>query len=252
MSVLPISQPPVVYESQGAIACRGILINAEQNVWLLAAGGAPVSGTDGAGWAGPGSIVIDAVGKATYENTGTTASPVWSKYAVGTGPDGIATRPLALTAFRNIDGSAVAASPGAGVFGYAITLGTSAALIGETSNNNTKTDDAIVEYVLPTDYVAGAALAVTVNVATVTAGAPTYATKTFQVKAFRMASDGTMGADISTGGAQAITPAGADLAWVVTGATLNPGDRLIFEVEGILHDTAAVACHIAVNSFRVG
>lgn len=253
MAVLPLSQPPIEYLSQGATACRGILINPDADLWLLVStGGVPVSGTDGAGWAGPGSLVIDPTGLGWYENTGTLASPVWSKFQIGTSSDGMPPRAASIFNARNTDGSALAAAPSAGKFGVAITLGTSAAVIGETSNNTTVTDDLLLDFVMPSDYVAGANFPVTVNAAIVTAGSPTYATKTLQVKAYRVTTAGVMSADLSVGGAQVITPAGADLVWTVTGTTINPGDRLVFEVEGILHDTAGVACHIAVNSLRVG
>jgi hypothetical protein len=167
------------------------------------------------------------------------------------GANGLFSTSLKLLDFRNADGSALAAAAAAGKFGAAITLGTSFALVGEVSNNNTKTDDALIEYTLPPNYVAGSNVTVTVNVSISTAGAPTYATKTVQVKAYLVAPAGTMGADIGPGAASAITVAGADVPFVVTGTTLVPGNKLLFELEGILHDTGAVACNIQVSSFRV-
>lgn len=164
---------------------------------------------------------------------------------------GLAPMYLRLSSGLNTDGSGLAAAAAAGKFGYAITLGTSIALVGEVSNNNTKTDDALFEYVLPANYVAGQNLTVTINAAISTAGAPTYAAKTAEIKAYRTAKDGTQGADIGPGAASAITVAGADIAFVITGTTLSPGDRIVFELEAVLHDTGAVACNVVINSIRV-
>lgn len=167
------------------------------------------------------------------------------------GSNGMFATPLGLLNFRNTDGSSLAAAASAGKFGASITLGTSFALIGETSNNNTKTDDAIIEYILPPWYIAGSNLTVTVNAAISTGGSPTYATKTVQVLAYKTASDGTQGSDIGPGAASAITVAGADVTFTITGTTLNPGDKVVFKLETILHDTGAVDCNALINSVRV-
>jgi hypothetical protein len=165
------------------------------------------------------------------------------------GANGLMPAPLALSHFRNADGSTVAAAAAAGKFGYSITLGTSFGLIGEAANNNTKTDDAIVEFVLPPWYLAGQNLTVTVNAKLTGAGTP--GTKTAQIKAYRTASDGTQGADIGPGAASAITAAGADIAFTVTGTTLNPGDRLVFELEAVLQETASSNLDVVIDSVRV-
>lgn len=167
------------------------------------------------------------------------------------GADGLFATNLRLGDFTNADGSVLAAAASAGKFGYGVTLGTSFGLVGEVSNNNSKTDDAIIEYVLPAWYVAGQNLTVTVNAGISTAGAPTYATKSAQVLAYRTASNGTQGADIGPGAASAITVAGADIPFTITGTTLNPGDKVVFKLETVLHDTGAVACNAVINSFRV-
>lgn len=167
------------------------------------------------------------------------------------GATGLFAAPLKLLDVRNTDGSTLAAAASAGKFGCSITLGTSFALVGEVSNNNTKTDDAIIEYVLPATYIAGQNLTVTVNAAITTAGSPTYAAKTVQVLAYRTASDGSQGADIGPGSASAITIAGADVTFTVTGTTLNPGDKLVLKLETVLHDTGAVNCNTVINSVRV-
>lgn len=165
--------------------------------------------------------------------------------------NGLFATPLRFLEFKNVDGTVLTASASSTHFGLSITLGTSFALSGTTSNNSTATNDAIVELVLPPWYIAGQNLTVTVNAAINTAGSPTYATKTAQILAYKTASDGTQGSDIGPGSASAITVAGADITFTITGTTLNPGDRLTLKLETILHDTGAVACNTLINSVRV-
>lgn len=164
-------------------------------------------------------------------------------------PNGLTATPVPLRDFRNTDGSILAAAAASGKFGWSITLGTSAHLVSEAANNNTKTDDAVTEYVLPANYIAGQNITVTVN-ASIT-GSGTLSTKTAQIKAYRTAKDGTQGSDIGPGAATAMTAAGADVAFAVTGTTLNPGDRLVFELETVLTETASSNMTANINSVRV-
>lgn len=159
--------------------------------------------------------------------------------------------PIRVNAFhwKNSDGSAVAAAASAGKFGYAITLGTSLALVGEAANNNTKTDIAITEVVLPPNYIAGQDITVTVNGQY--AGAGTLTVKTVAVAAYRTADDGTEAASLVATAAQNLTNAAAETAFVVTGATLHPGDRLALKLTMVLTETAASATTGQVNSVRL-
>lgn len=52
--------------------------------FLIPKAGAPTNGTsgDGAGFAGPGSLIVDSTNAFLYINTNTAASPTWTK--VGT------------------------------------------------------------------------------------------------------------------------------------------------------------------------
>lgn len=74
-------QPPVNYSSKGAIACKGMLMDPANSTWLFTIAGAPTNGVagDGAGWAGPGSLLVDATNAFLYINTNTKASPTWTK-----------------------------------------------------------------------------------------------------------------------------------------------------------------------------
>lgn len=156
---------------------------------------------------------------------------------------------LGLLNFKNSDGSTIAAAASSGKFGIAITLGTSFALASESANNNTKTDVALIEYVIPDTYIAGTNLTVTVN-ASIT-GSGTLTTKTAEIKAYKTAADGTQGSNISATGATAMTAAGADIAYTITGTTLSPGDKVVLSLTVILTETASSGMVANINSIRV-
>ena len=65
--------------TEGAIAFDGG-INIGNGVWVMSIAGAPVNGTSGtgAGFAGPGSILLRASNGTLYQNTNTVASPTWT------------------------------------------------------------------------------------------------------------------------------------------------------------------------------
>lgn len=75
-----IEQPPINVLSKGAGAMKGCLIDAANQIWILPIAVAPTSGTsgDGAGWTGPGSMLIRTDTPKLYINTGTAASPTWT------------------------------------------------------------------------------------------------------------------------------------------------------------------------------
>lgn len=74
--LISVSEPPVNYASQGAIAAKQVLLNPLKNIWLLASSGAPTIG-QGNGWAGPGSLALSDSGD-TYQQIGTLAATVWT------------------------------------------------------------------------------------------------------------------------------------------------------------------------------
>lgn len=86
MVAVLVKEPPVNYVTQGAAAFKLALLNPQRQIWLLTINQAPTNGTsgDGAGWAGTGSLLIehDAGNAFLFINTGTAASPTWTK--VGT------------------------------------------------------------------------------------------------------------------------------------------------------------------------
>ena len=151
---------------------------------------------------------------------------------------------------RNTDGSVIAAAAASGKFGCAITLGTSECLVGEAAESNTKTDDALFEFRVPDNYVAGANLTATVNAQVIGTGTP--GTKTVQIKAYAKANVGTLGANIGPGAATAITTSAADYSFTITGANLVAGQLLVLELESVLQETGGSATITTqVNSLRV-
>lgn len=175
------------------------------------------------------------------------------KMASGTiNASGLQTRPLPLTQARNITGAALAAAAAANVFGYSITLATSFALVTEAANSNTKTDAAMLEFVVPPEYIAGQNLTVTVNVGVVI-GSGTLTTKTVAVNAYRTVAAGTQAADICATTAITLTSnAATDYAFTITGTSLVPGDRIVLKVTVAITETAASNVTAVVNSVRVG
>lgn len=157
---------------------------------------------------------------------------------------------IPLLGARNTDGSVLAASAASGKFGIAITLGTSEALVGEAAENNTKTDDALLEFRIPDNYVAGANLTATVNAQVNGSGTP--GTKTVQVKAYAKTNAGLLGSNIGPGSTSAIAASAADYAFVITGTGLVAGQLLVLELETVLQETGGAATITTqVNSLRV-
>lgn len=77
--LISVTEPPIDYLTQGAGAMKQLLINPLKNVWILSSAGAPTNG-QGNGWAGIGTLVIDQTNGDLYQNTGTQAATVWSKF----------------------------------------------------------------------------------------------------------------------------------------------------------------------------
>lgn len=177
------------------------------------------------------------------------ASAVLASQAIGA--NGLTATPLRLLEARAPTGAALAASASAGVLGYAVTLGTSFALVSEAANNSTKADSAIFEFVLPPTYVAGQNVTVTAN-ASITIGSGTLTTKTLGVTAYRTDKAGAQGGNIcSTSPAALSSNAATDYAFTIAGATLNPGDRLVIQPTLTITETSSHNVTANVNSVRI-
>ena len=156
---------------------------------------------------------------------------------------------LTLVHGRNADGSVLAAAAASGKFGISSAVGTSLGLAGEAAQNNTKTDDVLFEVTLPESYMASSNITATVNA--LVAGSGTAGTKTLTVKAYRLANDGTQGANLGPA-AKTLTTGAADYACTITGTTLSPSDRLLIEIETAIQETGnAATINAQINSLRL-
>lgn len=136
-----------------------------------------------------------------------------------------------------VDGAPIAAAAAASDFGVSITPGTTFYLVGESCQNNTKTDKALWEYTLPDSYVAGTDVVISPNAGF--SGTGTVSTKTVDVNAYEQAADGTQGADLCSTAAQNLGAVGvySDFAFVIDGDNLAPGDKLLIVVTVALTET---------------
>lgn len=203
-----------------------------------------------------GNYTVDANGFVTVAdayvsdllNAGFTVPALFSG-SQAVGANGIAETPLRLLDAFCQDGAPMQAAAAAGDFGVTCTPGTVLQLIGEAANNNTKTDKALWEFALPSNYVAGQDLALIVNAEL--NGAGTAGTKTIDASVYRQARDGTGTVDLCATDAQNLAAAAGDFTFAVTGATLNPGDVILVVVTIALQETAASALNAVINSARV-
>jgi hypothetical protein len=219
------------------------------------------SGSIGQVTANSGSVYpIDANGFVTITNPGDVNPLLNAGFTVAAlplasqalGADGIPTVQIPLLSARASTGAGLGAAAAAGVFGYSITAGTSFGLVSEAANANAKTDVAILEVVVPAGFTAGQNLAVVVNT-TIIIGGGTLSVKTIGLNAYRTLPNGTQGADICATAAITIPANTAtDNTFTLTGATLQPGDRIVLKLTLALTETAASAVTATINSVRIG
>lgn len=158
-----------------------------------------------------------------------------------------------LLSARNVAGGSVAASAAVATdFITAINANNAPELAGTAAQNNTKTNDALLEVVLPDDYTAGTALTVYVSSGYSASGGTTI-TATVDLVATLTTDVGTAAADICATAAQAITLTIGEKAFTVTGTSLTPGARLMLKVTTSVQEagnTGTVTGH--VYGIRIG
>ncbi len=142
---------------------------------------------------------------------------------------------------KNLAGTTITASAGAGVFGLSTTATfgspSQLSLVTEAANNNTKTDSCEFEIVLPPDYVAGSAIDVAVTQA-ITIGGGTLSAKTLTVDAFKVAADGTVGSNLGPA-AGTLTNSSTTLHNAITPTGLVAGNKLLIQLQTVLTETAS-------------
>ncbi len=169
----------------------------------------------------------------------------------------VMTKPLNLRAplfsARNVAGGSVAASAGVATdFKTVLNANNAPDLEGTAAQNNTKTNDALLEVVLPDDYKAGTNVTVYVGSGYSASGGTTI-TATVDLVATLIGDTGTGAADICATAAQAITLTIGEKAFTVTGTSLTPGARLMLKVTTSVQEagnTGTATGH--VYSIRIG
>jgi hypothetical protein len=155
------------------------------------------------------------------------------------------------TALRTDTGLVLDATGGAGLF--AITNGTHSApglkLVGETANTNTKTDYASLMFVLPENYVDGAA--VTVKVTVDQEGAGTFGTNTIDVEAYELDDAGAVGADICATAVANLAASPTERSFTITPTGLVHGDKLLIYFTMVVQETGGTNSNGAINDITV-
>ena len=164
-------------------------------------------------------------------------------------PIGIPNAPVGATDFVTAAGTFLGSTSAAGTHYISSTPGTGLYLLGEAANANTKTDVSYIEYVVPPSFIDGDAITATVNAQT--KGTGTASVETVAVSAYRVAPNGTQGANLVSTAAQTISGAAAAYAFTIAGATLNPGDRLFIGVTTVITETAGVNLQAQINSLTL-
>lgn len=167
--------------------------------------------------------------------------------SASTNASGLSGYPMLLTHFKNADGTTIAASAGAGVFGISITAGTSEKLLSEAANSNTKTDYAGTELVLPASYVAGSNITVTVN-CNYALGSGTVGTHTLAADAYTISSAGVESSTLVATTAQTVPATAGTVTFTITGTTLVPGSRIWLRFTNVIQDTGASNITAQINS----
>lgn len=179
----------------------------------------------------------------------------WQTVAGNVEPNasGLVTTVLPLTHFKNAAGTTIAATAASGVFGISNTPGTSGPMLtGEVANDATVTDNAVTEFILPANYIAGQNLTVEVD-CQYTNSSGTLGTHTIGVNAYLGAEGGGQGSNLGLTSAQSIagTTAGK-LDFTIDGASLAPGGRLLLEVEAIMETTTSGSATAEINEVTIG
>ena len=183
--------------------------------------------------------------------TGTTGF-VLDQWSIKPTESGIA-RPfgIPLNTGKNADGTTLAATPPVGGFAISNTAGVVTCLLGEQAQGNTKTDAATWEVTLPSDYVAGRDVTLTVNA--YASGVGTLgATKTLTLTAYLISDTvGTHGSNLGPAAAT-ITTSAADYAFTINGATLSPGNRIQLRLTMAVQETGGASALVPrINSMRL-
>lgn len=157
--------------------------------------------------------------------------------------------PVPLTLFRTWDALATNLPATAAADDLALitsTLGTDAPTVRTSdAKNTTVTQYARTQIPVPVEYTDSASLIIRIKCGMITTVAN--GTATIDIQAYRIARDGTVGADICATGATTINSlTHADREFTITSTTLGPGDMLDVRVAIAITDSATATAVIGV------
>jgi len=143
-----------------------------------------------------------------------------------------------LDRLRGADGAALALSETAGDF--FLNIGTNQFLVdGEAAINETEASVGWFTFTLPADYVAGGEINIRAAAGIVIAGDAVLTSATIDFSAYKQAADGTVGSDLVTTTATAITATFGNKDFVVTPTGLVAGDVLVVKMTTSVVEEAA-------------
>lgn len=171
----------------------------------------------------------------TWLQTGGAQAIGSSTVFVPTGT-GMMQRWLPLTDARDATGVPLTATAASGAMGVSRTAGTSLFLVGEATSGDAKTDSAMWEFNLPSTYVAGSNVAVTVNCLYTGDGTVTAADCTMTVAAYTETNG--VEAALTVSAAQQIGATAANKTFTITGTNLTPGQHVAIELTMLITSSA--------------
>lgn len=115
---------------------------------------------------------------------------------------------------------------------------------GVDAQGNTKADVMWGTFTLPVDYVAGEAISLRATVGV--AGSGTAGTCTVDFSIYKQAADASVGSDLVSTAATAITSTYGNKDFVVTPTGLAPGDRLNIKLTTSVQETGGAAILVAL------
>jgi hypothetical protein len=155
-----------------------------------------------------------------------------------------------LTSLRNADGSGLSGTGTGSNFGSVVSFGTNFYLKSANASSSTVTSNGWFEIQIPAAYVAGSNFTVTVN-AEYDGGGTLGATRSLTMSAYKIANDGSTGANIIATPAATFGAPAADYTFTVTGTTLSANDRISLFMSTSIQETGGGSINSRVNSVRV-
>jgi len=127
-------------------------------------------------------------------------------------------------------------------------------LQGEEAVSETETTTLCFEFALPPEYVASETVTVAVECKVDESGAGNAITETIAMEAYELGDDGTVGANLASGGAQDMSGGGDTFntyTSTITDAGLVAGDKLLLFVQTVITEDAGTAVYAVIGNIEV-